>query len=143
MKRSVVLAMVLLCAPWAVRAEMALPVLYTLHCSGCHGAAGHGVPRAGIPDLAYAGSYLAVPQGRAYLAQVPGVSQSRLSDTMAAAMLNYVLGRFSVPPLRPDFPRYTAAELGVLRAHAASDAETRRGAILADLRLAGVAVPPY
>ena len=31
---------------WA--GEMTLPTLYTLHCSGCHGEAGHGVPASGV-----------------------------------------------------------------------------------------------
>lgn len=123
-----------LAAPCAAQAKMPLPALYTLHCSGCHGAAGHGVPASGIPDLAYAGAYLSVPQGRAYLIQVPGISQSRLNDATAADMLNYVLARFSTATLPADFVPYTEAEITRLRANAASDAETQRAAILAALR---------
>jgi mono/diheme cytochrome c family protein len=117
----------------AGHAEMKLSTLYTLHCSGCHGAAGHGAPAAGIPDLGYAGSYVVLPQGRAYLAQVPGISQSRLDDATAARMLNYVLMRFSAASLPAGFVPYSAAEVGQLRADKASDAETRRAAVLAGL----------
>ncbi len=116
---------------------MPLATLYTLHCSGCHGAAGHGVASAGIPDLAYSGSYLAVPQGRAYLVQVPGISQSRLDNATAAAMLNYVLARFSASGLPRGFTPYTPAEIANLRATVASDAETQRAAILAGLEKIG------
>jgi mono/diheme cytochrome c family protein len=80
-------------------ADPGLATLYIWHCSGCHGAMGHGVPERGIPDLHDAGSYVALPEGRAYLAQVPGISQSNLDDATAARMLNYVLGRFSAASL--------------------------------------------
>jgi len=104
---------------------------YTLHCSGCHGTQGAGVPEKGIPNLADAGAYAGTPAGRAYLAQVPGISQSRLDNQTAANMLNYVLHRFSGATLPADFKPYTEAELGVLRANKASDASTRRRALLA------------
>jgi len=127
----------------AAHAEMPVSTLYTLHCSGCHGASGHGVPSAGIPDLAYAGAYLRVPQGRAYLVQVPGISQSRLDDATAAQMLNYVLARFSRSNLPPDFVPYNEGEIANLRANAASDAETQRDIILADLKKLGRLPPAY
>jgi mono/diheme cytochrome c family protein len=60
---------------------------YTLHCSGCHGAQGHGVPDAGIPDLHDSGAYVAIPAGRAYLVQVPGLSQSRLAAELCAGAI--------------------------------------------------------
>ena len=122
---------VLLLAAAQAHAAPSLPTLYTLHCSGCHGAAGHGAPSAGIPDFRDAGLYLAVPQGRAYLAQVPGIAESRLDDVTAAAMLNWVLTRYSTLP--PNFVPYTAAEMGRLRGSAASDADTRRATIIASL----------
>jgi mono/diheme cytochrome c family protein len=117
---------------------MGLPALYTLHCSGCHGAGGHGVPARGIPDLKDAGSYVVLPEGRAYLVQVPGISQSRLDDAAAARMLNYVLGRFSAADLPGGFVPYSTGEVAKLRAaDRASDAETRRARILAGLRALG------
>jgi mono/diheme cytochrome c family protein len=121
----------------AAHAQMSLPTLYMLHCSGCHGATGHGVPERGIPDLHNAGSYVALPQGRAYLVQVPGISQSRLDDATAARILNYVLARFSATELPADFKPYTADEVTRLRADKASDAETRRAQIIDGLRKQG------
>jgi len=129
MKRAAAVLCVL--AGSAVAAPM--ETLYTLHCSGCHGAQGHGVPEAGIPDLHDSGSYVAIPAGRAYLVQVPGLSQSRLDDALAARLLNYILVRFSADRLPPDFKPYTKAEVTALRADKASDAETRRAAILSAL----------
>ena len=131
------IALAVACAVGSARAEMGLPALYTLHCSGCHGAAGFGVPARGIPDLHHAGSYVVLPAGRAYLVQVPGISQSHLDDAMAARMLNYVLARFSAADLPADFTPYTAAEVSTLRADKASDAETRRALVLDGLRRMG------
>ncbi len=124
------LAAALLCAmAFPAAAEPSLLSSYTLHCSGCHGTLGAGVPDKGIPNLADAGSYVGTPAGRAYLVQVPGISQSQLDNETAARMLNYVLHRFSVLPV--GFVGYTAAEVGLLRQDKASDAETRRNALLA------------
>ncbi len=124
-------------AAGAARAEPSLLASYTLHCSGCHGTLGAGVPEKGIPNLADAGLYAGTPAGRTYLAQVPGISQSRLDDETAARMLNYVLRRFSAANLPADFRPYTAAEVAVLRAHKASDAVRRRQAILAEMATPG------
>jgi len=132
MKRACI-AVLLACTAQAAAAAPSLLSTYTLHCSGCHGTLGAGVPDKGIPNLADAGSYAGTEAGRAYLAQVPGISQSRLDNETAARMLNYVLHRFSAATLPPDFRPYTAAELAVLRADKASDAATRRRAILAQL----------
>jgi mono/diheme cytochrome c family protein len=117
-----------------VWAAPSLPTLYTWHCSGCHGAAGHGVPGQGIPDLHDAGLYAALPAGRAYLAQVPGLSQSTLDDATAARLLNYVLVRFSADRLPAGFVPYTEAEIAGLRHATASDAAARRREILTALK---------
>jgi mono/diheme cytochrome c family protein len=123
-----------LCASNRARAEPSLFTLYTLHCSGCHGADGHGVPDKGIPDLHQSGFYVVIPAGRSYLVQVPGLSQSRLDDATAARLLNYVLHRFSADALPGDFNPYTPEEVAVLRADKASDSQTRRQAILRALQ---------
>ena len=121
-------------APAAIiAAEMSLPALYTLNCSGCHGQQGHCVPEAGIPDLNDAGRYVRTAPGRRYLVQVPGLSQSRLDDATAARILNWILLRFSADQLPADFTPYTAAEVTRFRSDKASDAKTRRDAILYEL----------
>jgi mono/diheme cytochrome c family protein len=135
-KRFAAVSAVLLAAGPAAAAPSLLAT-YTLHCSGCHGVQGAGVPEKGIPNLADAGLYAGTQAGRSYLAQVPGVSQSRLDDETAARMLNYVLKRFSAANLPADFRPYTAAEMAVLRAHKASDAVRRRQAILAQMAASG------
>jgi mono/diheme cytochrome c family protein len=118
----------------AVHAEPSLQTLYTLNCSGCHGADGLGVPEAGIPNLNEAGRYVRTRLGREYLIEVPGLSQSRLDDATAARLLNWVLHKFSAEHLPADFKPYTAAEVTQFRADKVSDPNTRRAAILAELR---------
>jgi hypothetical protein len=131
MKRRLALCLSLLASP--AIGNPPLSSSYTQHCSGCHGTDGSGVPEKGIPNLADAGLYAGTPDGRAYLVQVPGISQSRLDDAAASAMLNYVLNRFASAHLPRDFRPYTAQEVGVLRANKASDAARRRQVLLAHL----------
>jgi hypothetical protein len=125
------------------RAEMPLQTVYTLNCSGCHGAKGLGVPEAGIPNLNDAGRYVRTKLGREYLIQVPGLSQSRLDDATAARLLNWVLRQFSANRLPADFRPYTAAEVTHCRSDKASDPKTRRDAILAELRSRGLLEAGY
>jgi mono/diheme cytochrome c family protein len=125
------------------RADMPLQTLYTLNCSGCHGAKGQGVPEAGIPNLNDAGRYIRTELGRKYLIQVPGLSQSRLDDATAARLLNWVLLEFSANRLPADFTPYTTEEVTRFRSDKASDAKTRRDAILAELRSRGLLESGY
>jgi len=127
----------------STHADMPLQTLYTLNCSGCHGARGQGVPEAGIPDLNDAGRYVRTELGRKYLIQVPGLSQSRLDDATAARLLNWVLHEFSANRLPADFAPYTTEEVTRFRSDKASDAKTRRDAILAELRRRGLLEPGY
>ena len=60
------------------------------------------------------GHFLRLPEGRAYLSQVPGTLNTPLSDGDTAELLNWVLvnlGRSSTPA---DFQRYTAEDVRVL-----------------------------
>src|SRR5262245_58917235 len=77
---------------------------YLLHCSGCHGQSGAGVPGV-VPPLSGLSSFLASPEGRAYLVRVPGVAQSSLDDERLAALLNWVMREMS--GVAPD-PAYDA-----------------------------------
>jgi mono/diheme cytochrome c family protein len=125
------------------RAETPLQTIFTLNCSGCHGAGGLGVPEVGIPNLNDAGRFVGTKLGREYLVQVPGLSQSRLDDATAARLLNWILRKFSANRLPADFTPYTAEEVTRYRSDKASDAKTRRDAILAELRRRGQLEPGY
>jgi mono/diheme cytochrome c family protein len=73
---------------------------YILACAGCHGFNGSSNP-ALVPNLkGFVGYYLNLPEGRAYLARLPNVAFSTLSDAQLAAVLNYLvfdLGGDSTP----------------------------------------------
>ena len=91
-----------------------LAVLYASNCAGCHGAGGLSVSE--IPTLVDRIGYFArIPEGRAYLAEVPNVALSALSDKDLAAMLSWLLRTYSAAQLPADFRDYTAAEVGAYR----------------------------
>ena len=85
---------------------------YLLHCSGCHQPNGDGRPDSGIPRMSgQVGHFLRLPEGRAFLVQVPGTSQSSLGDADTAAMLNWMLYAISRNEVPADFVPYTTDEV--------------------------------
>lgn len=117
---------VILVAPIAARAESPAE-MYTLNCWGCHGAGANGISGT-VPRLAGSMGYFPrIPEGRAYLVEVPGVANSALDDAQTAMVLNWMLATFSQAELPPDFKPYTAAEVKIYRAHRLTSViETRR-----------------
>jgi hypothetical protein len=84
---------------------------YILHCRGCHGPNGEGLPE-GVPDFrGEVGKFLSVPGGREYLIRVPGTSQSELSDEQVAGVLNWLVHEFSPAQVPKDFEPFTTAEV--------------------------------
>jgi hypothetical protein len=88
---------------------------YMLNCMGCHlpdgtGAAGK-VPsvRESLVTLASSAA------GRRYLVQVPGASQSPLSDLELAQVLTWMVRNLSARAVPPDFADFTAAEVAGYR----------------------------
>ncbi len=95
---------------------------FRLYCMGCHQADGSGSPANGIPAMRdEVGHFLRLPEGRAYLSQVPGTLNTPLNDAETAELLNWLLvnlGRSSTPP---DFQRYTAEDVKAYRASVPED----------------------
>src|SRR5689334_19118663 len=84
---------------------------YILHCSGCHGQDGRGLESKGIPAVKdQIGYYLRLPEGRAFIMQVPGLLSAGMSDERAAGAVNWIIEYFAGPSLPLDFVPYTAAE---------------------------------
>ena len=103
---------------------------YAVTCQGCHRADGTGTPGT-VPALAGSvGRLLRVPGGREYLVRVPGVAQSALDDVALAALLNWMLHRFSAEELPPDFAPYTAEEVGHGRRRPLTDVDGARRALM-------------
>jgi mono/diheme cytochrome c family protein len=94
---------------------------YLLHCAGCHLADGRGSPPS-VPSLAGPlGRIVSSPEGRDYLARVPGASQAPISDDALAAVLNWVLLEFNRATLPRDFKPLTAGEVAHSRARVLAD----------------------
>jgi hypothetical protein len=84
---------------------------YVLHCSGCHSIDGSGHPEFGVPDFrGQVGYFLQLPEGRAFLMQVPGLMNAGLPDQRRAAVTNYVVTTFAGASLPPQFQPYSAEE---------------------------------
>ena len=88
---------------------------YMLNCMGCHLRDGSGVagkvPSVRESLLALSGS----AAGRRYLVQVPGASQSPLSDLELAQVLTWMARNLSAQTVPPDFTDFTAAEVAAYR----------------------------
>ena len=107
---------------------------YTLHCSGCHGMDGLGKPSAGIPMFTgQVGHFLRLPEGRAFLMQVPGLLSARLSDERAAAVTTWMIRTFAGPSLPTDFTPYTAEEAKRHRESRPADVIGKRNALYRQL----------
>lgn len=82
---------------------------YLLHCGGCHIEDGSGMPPH-VPDLRVDMPYFAsFTEGRAYIARVPGVVQSPMSDQQLTDVLNMILTRFA--PVGSALQPYTVDEV--------------------------------
>jgi mono/diheme cytochrome c family protein len=105
-------------------------VEFALNCQGCHRADGTGTPGS-VPALADSvARFLAVPGGREYLVQVPGVAQAPLDDTTLAAVVNWMLSRFDAQHVPKDFQPYGADEIARLRKAPLVDVEKVRASLL-------------
>lgn len=114
---------------------------YMLHCSGCHGQDGAGSPGAGVPDMrGTLGHFLKARDGREFLIQVPGTSQSPLSDAQTAELLNWMLDTFSARQIPAGATPYTPREVAGLRAARLDDVPGRRAEIVRRLKEQGIAI---
>lgn len=117
---------------------------YTMACRGCHMADGSGYPGR-VPSLrGQVSQYVAVPEGRAYLAQVPGAAQSTLSSKNLAEVLNWMVVAFDPEHLPHDFVPYQEGEVRIYRKEPLSAGSAVRAQILATVhqQAAGSSEPP-
>lgn len=103
-----------------------------IHCMGCHQAHGEGMPPAVPAFSGDLGQLVARPDGRAYLVQVPGAAQSLLDDEALAAVINWMLARFSGSTIPASFADYTGEEVHQYRRHILSDPAKARRQILSE-----------
>ena len=114
---------------------------YLLHCSGCHQPDGSGSPDSGIPDMrGRVGHYLRLPEGRAYLVQVPGSAQSSLNDRDTATMLNWMVNALGGADVPADFLPFTQSEVTRLRAQPLDDVAGARMQVVKRLQSMGFSI---
>lgn len=84
------------------------------NCQGCHGAGGFSVDE--VPALRdRIGYFTRTKEARAYLIEVPNVSQSQLGDERLAALMNWLVRTYGSNTLAPDFVDYTPKEIAAAR----------------------------
>ena len=106
---------------------------YILNCMGCHLVDGSGAPPA-IPRLkGRVGYYLTIPQGRAYLAQVPGAANSLLDDRQLTAVLNWIVDEFAGASRPPQFKPYSVDEVAQYRRSRPDDIDALRHTLAAQI----------
>lgn len=103
--------------------------LYLLNCWGCHGAHGEGISGT-APALAGAADFLRARGGREYLIEVPGVSESALSDAQVATVMNWIMETMNSGRVPADFSPYTADEVHRYRAVRLQDLSGTRRQLL-------------
>lgn len=114
---------------------------YMLHCSGCHGQDGSGSPSSGVPSMrGTLGHFLKVKDGREFLIQVPGTSQSSLSHRDTAELANWLLKTFSPLEVPANTLPYSTEEVARLRNDPLADAPGRRAEIVQHLKEQGIAI---
>ncbi|MEY4378116.1 MAG: hypothetical protein RJB26_2666, partial [Pseudomonadota bacterium] len=110
---------------------------YTLACRGCHMADGSGYPGRVPSFRGQVAQYVAIPRGRAYLAQVPGAAQSTLSSKNLAEVLNWMVEAFDAEHLPRDFVPYQEGEVRLFRKEPLSAGSPVRAQILATVHQQG------
>ena len=133
-------AMLAVLAPARIARAQPASQLYLLNCWGCHRANGEGIPGT-APALTGAADFLRVRGGRAYLIQVPGVSESSLDDAQVAAVMNWILNSFGKNRLAAGVTPYDAAEIKKYRAERMLDVVGTRKALVAKIAALKVRSP--
>ncbi len=88
---------------------------WQMNCQGCHHPNGEGNAARDIPPLEALETFQRLPEGRAFLIQVPGMSRSKLSDEELTQMANWMMEEFATPQTDEDWQPYSVREVARLR----------------------------
>ena len=86
------------------------------------------------------GQFLHIPGGREFIAQVPGVMNTPLSDRDIANLMNWLLPYVSSDTLPEGAPAYSAAEIANLRKTRPLDVMAVRRSLIGALITSGISV---
>ncbi len=122
-----------LLAPAAPGQAESPAVNYLLHCRGCHGPEGRGSPGTVPPLAGLVARYTTLPEGRVYLARVPGAASAPISDPELAALLTWIVRRFGPAEAVARFEPYSAAEVAAPRRAPLVEVDAVRNRLLQQL----------
>lgn len=112
---------------------------YVLHCMGCHGASAEGVPGK-VPPLAQTLiQFMRSPAGRHYVLRVPGASNSTLTDSQLAEVLNWIAGHFGGDQPSASVAPFTAPEVAAHRHVPMASVQATRREVVKELAASGSA----
>ncbi len=112
---------------------------YVMNCRGCHGEGAQGVPGK-VPPLAHTlVQFMRSTAGRSYVLRVPGASNSMLSDTQLAAVLNWIAADFGRDQLPGSAPPFSVQEVAATGRMPMVSVQATRRQVLKELAASGSA----
>jgi len=108
--------------------------------TGLAGVAAADDGDADVYPTGHIGYFQRLPEGRAFLMQVPGLLNAGLPDDRRAAVTTWLVRTFAGPSLSPDFQPYTAAEARQYRESRPADIAGTRKRLYEELLAAGYAI---
>ncbi|MGE0214081.1 MAG: hypothetical protein AB7S41_20520 [Parvibaculaceae bacterium] len=128
----------------AVKPHRPPNVNYALFCMGCHTHEGEGSLLGRIPQLKDAvGHFARLPEGRRYVANVPGVVNAELGPEDTATLLNWMMTTYGGVSRPEAFEPFTGREVEGHWTNAPADIFALRSKARALLAAQGHAVVPY
>ena len=119
-------------------------VNYALFCMGCHTPEGEGSVLGRIPQLkGSVGHFTRLPEGRRYVANIPGVINAELGPEDTAALLNWVVTTYGGASRPEAFEPFTGEEVKRHWSNAPGDIFALRAKARALLAAQGHAIDPY
>lgn len=112
-------------------AQVSAKSAFLERCGGCHGLDGKSAAVL-VPDLRdQVGYFLCTAKGRAYVARLPNVAFSGVSDEALAGIINYTVFTVGGASAPAGAKAYSAAEVGRLRRQplTATDLVAQRAAV--------------
>lgn len=113
---------------------------YVLHCAGCHGVDGAGLPQSYVPGLQRLGDFLRLPGGRDFVIKVPGVMGSGLDDAQVAEVANWVFDTIAKDSVPTNHTPYDKSEIARARALPLVDVAAERTRLQERARQQGLVI---